>query len=54
VQRFRLHTLRERFALWEYGRRNGIWFRQGDTFRGFAERFVELEVFASGHPGNAP
>lgn len=41
VERFRHYALHDRLILWEYGQRNDIWFRPGQTLRAFAERFME-------------
>ena len=40
ARRQALYILHDRLILWEYGQRNGIWFKPGVTFRQFADRFV--------------
>jgi Ser/Thr protein kinase RdoA (MazF antagonist) len=40
--RFRHYVLRDRLILWEYGQRNRVWFRPGDTLRGFVEPYFEM------------
>lgn len=41
AQRIALYTAIDRLVLWEYGRRNRIWFGEEMTFRAFAEPFVD-------------
>jgi aminoglycoside phosphotransferase (APT) family kinase protein len=41
AERFRHYALHDRLILWEYGQRNGVWFRPGQTLRSFAQRFIE-------------
>lgn len=43
-ERMRLYILLDRLIIWEYGQRNGIWFREGQTLRRWAEPFVEMEI----------
>lgn len=40
--RLALYILHDRLIIWEYGQRNGIWFKPGVSFREFAGRFVDL------------
>jgi aminoglycoside phosphotransferase (APT) family kinase protein len=42
-ERFRLYMLMDRLILWEYGRRNRVWFSDDASFRDFAERSMSLD-----------
>jgi aminoglycoside phosphotransferase (APT) family kinase protein len=44
VERFRLYLLVDRLIIWEYGQRNGIWFREGQRFREYAEPGVAIDL----------
>lgn len=40
--RFRHYTLHDRLIIWEYGQRNGVWFRPDQTLRPWAEQFIAI------------
>ncbi len=40
-ERMALYILLDRLIIWEYGQRNGVWFKPGVNLRAFAERFVD-------------
>ncbi len=42
--RMQLYILAERLIIWEYGQRNKIWFKEGMSFRTWAEQFVGLDL----------
>jgi aminoglycoside phosphotransferase (APT) family kinase protein len=42
VARFRHYVLHDRLIIWEYGQRNGVWFRPDQTLRPWAEPFMIL------------
>ncbi len=42
AHRFRHYALHDRLIIWEYGQRNGVWFRPDETLRSWVERFVEV------------
>jgi Ser/Thr protein kinase RdoA (MazF antagonist) len=44
IERFRLYLLVDRLIIWEYGQRNGIWFREGQAFREYAEPGVSIDL----------
>jgi aminoglycoside phosphotransferase (APT) family kinase protein len=44
IERFRLYLLVDRLIIWEYGQRNGIWFKPGLTFRDYAEPGVVIDL----------
>jgi aminoglycoside phosphotransferase (APT) family kinase protein len=44
IERFRLYLLVDRLIIWEYGQRNGIWFREGLRFREYAEPGVGIDL----------
>jgi aminoglycoside phosphotransferase (APT) family kinase protein len=41
--RFRHYVLHDRLIIWEYGQRNGVWFRPGMSLREFAEPYLGFE-----------
>ena len=43
-RRFRLYMLLDRLWVWEYARRNQLWFPLDWTFRRFAQRAIELDT----------
>ena len=44
VERFRLYLLVDRLIIWEYGQRNNIWFKEGLSFRDYAEPGVAIDL----------
>jgi aminoglycoside phosphotransferase (APT) family kinase protein len=44
AERMRAYILHDRLIIWEYGQRNGLWFREGLTLREWAEPFVETPM----------
>jgi aminoglycoside phosphotransferase (APT) family kinase protein len=38
--RFRHYVLHDRLIIWEYGQRNGVWFRPNQTLRSWADPFL--------------
>lgn len=42
AQRWRHYVLRDLLIFWEYGQRNGVWFKPGTTLREHAERYVDM------------
>lgn len=42
VSRLRHYVLHDRLIIWEYGQRNGVWFRPGQSLRSWAEPFLQL------------
>ena len=43
-ERLALYMLTDRLIFWEYGQRNGMWFKPGMTLRAWAERDVEIKL----------
>lgn len=41
-ERLRLYMLWDRLVLWQYGRRNRVWFPENARFRDFASGFLSL------------
>jgi aminoglycoside phosphotransferase (APT) family kinase protein len=41
-ERYRIYQLMDRLVMWEYGQRNGLWFRPEQRFRSMAEHFVSV------------
>jgi aminoglycoside phosphotransferase (APT) family kinase protein len=48
-ERYRMYMLTDRLIIWEYGQRNGIWFRPGMTLREWAEPFLDADPFGGGN-----
>ncbi len=44
AERLALYIVADRLILWEYGQRNRIWFKEGVSFREFAEPYVSLQL----------
>lgn len=47
AERLALYIVADRLILWEYGQRNHIWFKEGLTFREFAERYTMPDLMSN-------
>jgi aminoglycoside phosphotransferase (APT) family kinase protein len=43
-ERLRMFILHDRLIFWEYGQRNKVWFKDGVTFREWAEPIVDMPI----------